>query len=55
MANGFKFQIKRENGDKVVVTNTSEDLDMIALIKLFEQFAIACGYAQETIDQHLKD
>jgi len=52
---GFKFSVTRESGVKVVVKSNDEDLGFENLVALFEDFAIAAGYGQETIDQYLTE
>lgn len=51
---GFRFQIKREDGSKVTVKSSDQDLGMAALVELFEQFALGCGYTESTVSQYLK-
>jgi hypothetical protein len=43
------------DGSKIIVEHSSEDLEIGEFFHLFERFAIAAGYTQNSIDQHLKD
>lgn len=47
---GFKFQVERRDGVTVMVSNSDEDINLLALFELFREFAIAAGYSSANVD-----
>ena len=50
---GILFQITHPNGSKVAVSHPDVDMGFPELLKLFREFAVAAGYHESTVSEHL--
>lgn len=55
MNKGYLLRQVQPDGSSITIENPDIDMDAAKFIEMMRGFAIASGFAEETIDQYLKD